>query len=338
MSETANIAAIAHKVQNDIFNVFFWDLHAQQDSNFDCVHESHVTNTGKQKSTHPGDVVFSYLDPYLNRRIFLHTDLKAYARSTIKQYKIRNALKSLAMTIECAALTDSWRKKFLATDEGPYDVRGLLFVVNHDNKAPTKFRQLLSGISRQQVPVARGQILHVLGPENVSDLYSVATDIKLSIQDRKIAPSYRFLYPDLTLWKRHTAEEERVGATIEMLLSPYFILRHPGLTDEAGHQIQRRGSVVYYSRPGETVEEFVYLLDSLSRYQLVHEKEDLRIRVFCRNRSNDIKNNFDKAKRRYCQMWGFEGGREEEINSITIDSIQQITPNYRADELGWKES
>jgi hypothetical protein len=165
----------------------------------------------------------------------------------------------------------------------------------------------------------------------------VATDIKLAIQDGAISSHYRFFYPDLTLWKRKTADDERTGATIEMLLSPYFVLKHLAVHDEDGNIVQKRGSLVYYARKGDTIDEFVYLLDSLSRYQLVNSQEQLRIRVFNRDASPDIKNNFHKAKKRYCQIWKFDGGREDEINAITIDSIKQILPNYKADELGWKE-
>lgn len=337
MSETKNIAAIAGKIQNDIFKVFHWELHAQEDTNFDCVCDQHESDKGVKKKTHPGDVVYHYFDPYANRRIFLHTDLKAYAKKSIQQTKIREALKSLAMTVECAAITDSWRTKFQAVEDGPYEVRGLLFVANHDNKTPGRFRELLKGIALKNIPVAKGQILHILGPDNIADLFSIATDIKLSIADKQIGASYRFFYPDLTLWKRHTADDERVGATIEMLLSPYFVLKYSQVSDESGTLLRRRGSLVYYSRPGTTVEEFVYLLDSLSRHQLVNSQEDLSVRVYCQDGSADIKNNFDKAKKRYCHMWGFEGGREQEITSITIDSIQRVLPNYKADELGWNE-
>lgn len=337
MSETKNIAAIAGKIQNEIFKVFHWQLHAQEDANFDCVSSDHMSENGQKKKTHPGDVVYHYFDPYLNRRVFLHTDLKAYSKSSIKQNKIRDALKSLAMTVECAAVTNSWRTKFQSTEEDPFEVRGLLFVANHDNKSPGRFRELLKGIALRNIPVAKGQTLHILGPDNIADLFSIATDIKLSILDKDISTLYRFFYPDLTLWKRHTAEDERVGATIEMLLSPYFVLKYSPIADEKGIVLKRRGSIVYYSRPGSTVEEFVYLLDSLSRYQLVNSQEDLRVRVYSRSGSKDIKNNFDKAKKRYCQMWGFEGGREQEISSISIDSIQQLSPNYKADELGWNE-
>jgi hypothetical protein len=238
--------------------------------------------------------------------------------------------------VECAQISPGWPKKFLADESHPYEVRGLLFVANHDNKATSKFSDLFKGISKTNLTVAKSQILHDLGPLEISSLYSVATDIKLSIHDKKISPVYRFLFPDLTLWKRHAVDDQRLGATIEMLLAPYFILKHLSVFDDNGGEIERPGSVVYYSRAGDTVEEFVYLLDCLSRYQLVNSREQVRIKAFHRDRSSDLKNNFDKAKTKYCQMWGFDGDRELEIMSIPIDGIQQTLPNYVPDEIGWK--
>jgi hypothetical protein len=336
MAENENIAQIANKISGDIFKVFHWDLHAQNNTNFDCVLDSHTTEEGKHKITHPGDVVFHYFDPYLNKTVYLHTDLKSYAKSSIQAKRIRETLQSLAMTIECANVSESWRKKFLPADGHTYEVRGLLFVANHDNKATTRFSQLFGGISKKNIPLARNQLIHVLGPVEISGLYSIATDIKLRIADKQISPLYRFFYPDVTLWKRHTPDDQRTGATIEMLMAPYFILKHNAVSDETGVQLQRPGSVVYYGREGGSVNEFVYLLDCLSRYQLVNSREQIRIRASHPQRSSDIKNNFEKAKRRYCSMWGFEGDREQEVLSIPIDGIQHTTPNYVPDEIGWK--
>ena len=335
MAETANISQVANKISNDIFKVFFWEMHSQQDTNFDCVSDDHKTESGAKKLTHPGDVVFHYIDPYLNKRIYLHTDLKSYKKSTLQQTKIRESLKSLAMTVECTVISESWRKKFLPIDHEVYEVRGLLFVANHDGKAVEKFSPLLGGISKTNISVGKGQILHVLGPAEITSLYSIATDIKLAIADKKLSPLYRFFYPDLTLWKRHTADDQRIGATIETLLSPYFILKYPAIT-EVGNTILRPGSVVYYSRDGATVDEFVYLLDSLSRYQLVNSRENIRVVAFKRERSPELKNNFEKAKHRYCNMWRFEGDRAAEVHAITIDAISQISPNYTPDEIGWR--
>lgn len=336
MAETANISEIAKKISNDIFNVFYWELYAQNDANFSCVLEHHLTEKGDQKATHPGDVVFYYHDPYLNKQIYLHSDLKSYGKSSINQKKIRGALNSLAWTVECAHLSPSWRKKFLKDDQEIHEVRGLLLVANHDNQAPRKFAELLKKISKTAIAVAESQILHVLGPDAITDLYAVATDIKLLKHDNKLPANYRFFYPDLTLWKRQIADDQRTGATIELLMSPFFIIKHSAVKVE-DEMTTTAGSLVYYSRKGETVEEFVYLLDSLSRYQLVNSKEQIRIRAFNPERSLEMKNNFDKAKVRYCRTWGFDGDREAEINAITIDSVQQNNPNYSPDEIGWKE-
>ncbi|UOD27676.1 hypothetical protein INH39_19450 [Massilia violaceinigra] len=337
MAETVNTAEIAKKISSDIFNVFHWHVVPQEDANFECVLEHHLTKGGdKKKSTHPCDAIFYYLDPYLNKVVYFHTDLKSYAKSSIQIGKVREALNSLAMTVECAHVSTEWKKKFPRNDDENFDIRGLLFVANHDNKAPLSFGAHLSNISKSNLNIAKDQILHVLGPKEISELYSVATDIKLLIFDKKLPPLYRFFYPDLTLWKRHTTDDQRTAATIETLMSPYFILKHEALKDDTGEPIQRPGCIVYYSRNGATVEEFIYLLDSLLRFQLVSAKEQVRIRVFNRDIDAYMKNNFAKAKERYCQSWGFDGDRESEIKDITIDAISKIEPNYSPDDMGWK--
>lgn len=337
MAETANIAEIAKKILNDIFGVFFWELRPIEDTNFDCVLDEHHSPTGKDKASHPCDVLFHYVDPYLNKTVYLHTDLKSYAKKSLQQKKIRDALNSLGMTLACAHVSQSWRDKYPREDGEAYEIRGLLFVANHDGKAPLDFSPQLNKITKNNLTVAKSQTLHVLGPRQISDLYSIAADIKLSIHDKKLSQRYRFFYPDLTLWKRLVADDVRTAATIETLMSPYFILRHDAIKDENGAVTLNVGSLIYYSRPGETVDEFVYLLDSLLRFQLVKANEIIRIRLFNREKSSNFKNNFDKAKVKYCKTWGFEGTRVEEINAITIDSISQMSPNYSPDEIGWKE-
>ena len=336
MAENENTAAIANVISSTIFKVFHWELHAQNNTNFDCVLPSHKNEEGKTKLTHPGDVVFYYLDPYLNKIIYLHTDLKSYKKGSIQAKKIREALNSLAMTIECAHQSPNWRTKFKAVDNHQYEVRGLLFVANHDNKATKRFGELLKSISKSNLPIAKGEQLHVLGPVEITSLFCVATDIKLLVHDQKISAAYRFFYPDQTLWKRQVPDDQRTGATIEMLMAPHFILRHSAVMD-GGKTITPAGSVVYYARQGNTVEEFVYLLDCLSRYQLVNSREQIQIRAFHPDRSLNLRNNFGKAKQRYCDMWGFEGDRAQEIMLITVESVPQTNPNYSPDEIGWKQ-
>lgn len=77
-----------------------------------CNNENHKSSGGKPKSVHLADVVFYYNDPYLKKRIYLHTDLTSYAKDSISTVKLRDAFKSLCMTIECAKDSDDWRAKY----------------------------------------------------------------------------------------------------------------------------------------------------------------------------------------------------------------------------------
>ncbi|ENE5100266.1 hypothetical protein ABNJ98_003157, partial [Enterobacter hormaechei] len=75
--ETQNISEMAEKISADLFKWFKWELVGATNENFPCMKsDQHKTKAGK----HPTDVVFSYKDPYLNRTIFLNTDLKSYVK------------------------------------------------------------------------------------------------------------------------------------------------------------------------------------------------------------------------------------------------------------------
>ncbi|MES2833049.1 MAG: hypothetical protein V4695_13795, partial [Pseudomonadota bacterium] len=96
MAETINIGEVAAKISKEIFRHFFWETHQKKDDNFKCNNENHVGDGKKPKETHPGDVVFYYEDPYLGRRIYLHTDLKSYGTDSINATKLRGAFTNLS--------------------------------------------------------------------------------------------------------------------------------------------------------------------------------------------------------------------------------------------------
>lgn len=339
MGESKNIGEIAERISEDIFRAFHWEIHGQKDENFECHNPDHQSKSGKEKKTHPGDVVFHYLDPYVNKRIHLHTDLKSYGKNTINSSNVRTALQSLAMTIECASTSESWRNKFLASETETEELRGLLFVANHDNDYQGFFDELLGKVNTAGLPIAKGQYIHVLGPKQINALYTVANDISRLMTNNTLNRNYKFFYPDVMLWKRMLVDDSRTPATIELLTAPYFILKHDEIRhpDNPAEVTHKKGSIVYYSRSGETVEEFIYLIDALLRYQLVTSEESVRIRVFNQSRSDAMKNNFLKAKQRYCSEWGFHKQRADEIESIKIDSVNAVIPNYCPEEIGWKD-
>ena len=132
MGEPANIADVARMVSKDIFRKFGWHMHPKCDDNFDCTNDSHKNVRGNEIDQHPTDVVFSYQDPYLGRQIKLLTDLKSYGGKTITYQKLRSALRSMALSIECASQSEQWREKFGVLPDESHEVRGFLFVHNHD--------------------------------------------------------------------------------------------------------------------------------------------------------------------------------------------------------------
>lgn len=125
--ETSAIQRVAGKISEDIFSVFKWNSAAREDMNWDCCQEAH------SKKTHPSDVVFYYIDPYEEEMVYLNTDLKSYAEGTIGKKIVEGALTSLALATECANVSEEWRMKYVHEESLGYNVRGLLFLYNHDN-------------------------------------------------------------------------------------------------------------------------------------------------------------------------------------------------------------
>ncbi|MDN7909080.1 hypothetical protein [Burkholderia cepacia] len=330
MAETSNIGEIAAKISKDIFKHFLWETHPKRDDNFQCANESHVGEGGKPKGTHPGDIVFHYDDPYLGKRIYLHTDLKSYASDSITATRLRGAFKSLCMTIECAKESAEWREKYSVDASEPHDVRGMLFIHNHDNGYEKSFYDAIDRIDLQKLPVAPGSILHFLGPHDIQRLYSIGNDIiRLKVED-DLPKEYTFFYPDLVM-KRRQGDVWWQAATIETLTGPYIIIKHGAIN---GHG---SGYVIYYNRSGDSPEEFEYFLDSLSRYQMLESSEKIRIRVTGEKAISDLKSIFHTAKKKYAKAWGFDPAREAILDKIEIDRVTSVASTYNPGDMGWKE-
>ena len=326
MGETANIAEAAQRISKDIFKYFGWHMHPRRDVNFDCVNQEHQGSGGKPKSKHPTDAVFSYDDPYLGVRVHLLSDLKSYAADTITHGKIRSALKSLAMSVECANVSEDWRTKFLVESE-TNEVRGLLFVHNHDKQYRKLFYDELKKVHTNTLPIAPNTCLHYLGPDDIQRLYTTANDIIRLRAENELSENYTFYYPDLVLYRRQ-GDVWGQSATIESICGPFLIIkdRNQG----------KSGFVVYYNRAGATTDEFVYLLDCFSRYQMIDSDESIRIRVVSREADGDLKSRFLSATMKYAKAWGFDPKRTEILEKIEIERVTAVTDNYDPGDLGWR--
>lgn len=296
MAETINIAEIAVKLSKDIFRHFHWKLHPKKDDNFVCFNPNHKVAGGEaQKSTHPCDAIFYYDDPYLGREIFLHTDLKSYKTSTLNSGKLRTALRSLAMSVECAQVSDDWRTKYSVDPNGTHQVRGMLFVHNREADGVDKFSTALAGVRLDGLPIARGSILHFLGPHDIQRLHSITTDMLRLKGAGELPAKYTFFHPDLVTVRRQGDIWDQ-PATFEMMTGPFLIVRHGEEEPTCP-----RGYLVYYNRPGRRAEEFEYFLDYMSRLQMLDSDETLRIRMCARDADEEFRSHFQLAKEKYAR-------------------------------------
>ena len=134
MAENGPREEIAKNVSSKLLSIFKWEQYGPYDQDFPCrKQDKHLDKVKNQKHTHPVDVVFGYKDPYSNKNILFNTDLKSYGKGSISPTKIEEALISLAKTIDCAENSTHWQTKYLIP-AGDFEVRGLLFVYNHDNQ------------------------------------------------------------------------------------------------------------------------------------------------------------------------------------------------------------
>lgn len=344
--ETANIAEVANKVSKDIFKFFRWEKMPIMDENFPChkvdLHKKKKSKKDNPSHTHPVDTVFRYFDPYLNKYIYLNTDLKSYKKGSIKPSEVKKAIESLAKTLDCAMSSVEWKKKYVLDSES-YIVRSLLFIYNWDKDYDSDLMGELAKLKLGDIPLSTDGVIHVLGPDQITYLYSVVKDIEGLIAKQELpSDDYSFLYPDLVLHKAH-GDQRLYPATIETLCSPYMILKHGPVMEfkEVNGELKKTqknssGYVIYYNESGKTDSEFVYLFDVLSRLQILSSQNTIKFRVANLSVDNSIRSNFERAKHKYVADWGLDGHRKHDLDRIEFDTVSATSPNYSPGMLAWR--
>jgi len=234
------------------------------------------------------------------------------------------------MTVECAQSSNHWREKYSVDINEAHEVRGLLFVHNHDHQYTKSFFEAIEKIDLQNLSLPAGAIIHYLGPSDIQRLYSIGNDIVRLQNNNELNRDYTFYYPDLVMVRRH-GDGLKQAATIESMTGPYLILKH-GKSDDLD-----AGYLIYYNRPGSSPEEFEYFLDCLSRYQMLEGEHLIRIRVTDDSASDDLKTNFQMAKNKYIRAWGFDPARQTILDNIQIERITSVTSTYSPGDIGWRE-
>lgn len=336
VAETEQIARMAEKVSRDIFLGFGWKKVGPTNQNWNCVRSDvHKLSNGMSRNTHPSDVVFYYDEPYRAIRTYVNTDLKSYASGSITKASIAGAARNLIDSVECANISSEWQELYCQEGRSA-EVVGLLFVYNHSADYDRRFNRLLMTVSDESLIIRQpDQKVFVIGPEDIVRLNTIAVDMAM-LAGRKEIPyqsEWSYFYPER--FDQRTVHADRCPATLEMLLGRWVLLDVPAL-DESGHPTNQRKLVVYYSASGATVDEFVYLIDSLFHYQCFRLFESIDVRLV--GPTKNAVNNFHKAKTAYARQHevrlGVAGLDEERARKLTCESVTIAKSQFSEIELG----
>ncbi|MDP1530953.1 MAG: hypothetical protein Q8M05_16370 [Rhodoferax sp.] len=322
MAETINIAKMAEKLSKEIFAEFLWKRMTPTNINWPC--ESQDAHKVK---THPSDVVFYYDEPYTQARTYINTDLKSYAKGSITVGAIRSAIESLARSLGCAETSEEFRTKFLHEHVSP-DICGLLFVYNHDGEYDKDFSGLLGQIKNEKLDIPTKSKIVVFGPRDIFWLNNVHHEIAYMRGGGGILPDRehcKYFYPHLVR-RKNVQLEHATAATLEMLTAPWIILSYINPKKQ-----NRKGFVIFYRKRGESVEEFLYLIDNLMHYQVLVDETDIYIKTL--DAHPNAAAFFDKAKDQYVEE--YEGGSDirDRLNTIVFAQINDVRTKFSEAEL-----
>lgn len=323
MAETANIAKMAEILSQDVFAEFQWQKIGPLNQNIPCLREEQ-----HGVKTHPTDIVFYYDEPYSPVRTYVNVDLKSYAAGSISVAIVRAALESLAKAITCAEISQVWQERYVLNTDTP-EICGMLFIYNHDGEYDRRFNQILAQIKVESLDIPKNSKIVVLGPQDVFWINNVMHEIAFMRGGRGILPARefcRFEYPHLVRKKKVQLEKAR-AATLEMLTAPWILL---SFVDPK--KSNRKGFVLFCRRSGETVEEFLYLLDYLMHYQILVSDTDVYLKFL--EPSTNAAALFDKAKAQYLEEVGGAEELKGRLATIVFGQMNEVRTKFSDVELG----
>ncbi|MBI5250744.1 MAG: hypothetical protein HY912_14735 [Desulfomonile tiedjei] len=309
-------------MSKELFSEFLWEQVGPWNWNWPC--EEKERHNAK---THPSDIVFYYDEPYTLARSYINCDLKSYARGTISTGKVCAAIEGLARALTCAEKSDEWRNKYIHNDVSP-GICGLLFVYNHDGEHDKDFSGLLDAVKHETLDIPKKSKIVVFGPKDIFWLNNVRYEI-VQMRGTGELPARehcRFFYPHLVRKKKVQLEHAK-AATLEMLTGPWIILSYADPKSR-----NRRGVVIYYRRRGESVEEFLYLIDYLMHYQVLVDDTDVQIKTLDAHR--DAPAFFGKAIDQYIDQCDGATDIKKLLDSIKYGQINQVQTRFSELDIG----
>lgn len=327
MAENEHKARQAEIMASELFGEFFWHKLGPTNHDWPCEEpERH------EVKTHPCDVVYYYDEPYAPRQTYVHCDLKSYAKGTISSAAVRSAVESLAKQVACAEKSDTWRKLH-THDRVTFSVSGLLFVYNHDGEYEADFQKNLISIAPESLQLPRGSKLFVLGPKEIFWLDNIRDEIQRlrgKSNPELPGPDYCFFFHPQLIRRANLQVKKAKAATLETLTSPIIILEYIDPKGSAS-----RGVIVFYARPGETPDEFMYLIDTLRKYELLDDRTKVVIKTL--DASAISSPTFQKAQQQYIEgLAGLDVDTDlgDYVKAIRYEPMTRIKTTYSEIDLG----
>lgn len=328
MSETANIAQMAVQLAKSISRFAGWEQVGPNDIDWQCVQPHH------KKDTHPADAVYAYRDPYDGKLTQVLFDFKSLAAQSISARGIVAALKNLALSLDCAMVSDSFGDLFPTPHDEDKKVIACLFVYNHDHAYTKNLNNHIANNIKDDWPKLKAQSeIIILDPETLIYLNSIQNDYWVAKGQENIPnDAVGFFQPDHQLQYHRRSCSNRYGAPLmlEQLVAPFHIIRYG--TNQAG----KEGYILYYRGKGETSDEFIHLIDYLFTYQVMDHASKIIFKL--PNATNISPPNFQKAKKEYADMVApnltVAKMIFDRLDIIDMMSIPTVKPQFFESEIG----
>lgn len=320
MGETEAIAQMAEKIADEIFSEFFWDKLGPVNQNWAC-----VKNDRHDRKTHPADVVFTYAEPYRNENTYALFDLKSYSKGAISKPKMRAAIESLATAVECAQVSSDFQTLYQLRGQNT-NIIGVLFVYNHDGEYDADFHNNIPNIGLEAFQFPKDSRIIVMGPKDISDLYTITADmVSLRGKAKPALPPREhctFYYPDLD--GKALMQRGKAAASIECIMGPWIGIAHS--------KEQHSGLLLYYKRPGKSRDEFLYLLDYLLHFQQLKDGFEIEIRLT--NPDKNAEANFQHAVQEYIRQINCSADLRLQLSAIKCSRVPSFRREFSKTAIG----
>lgn len=333
MSETSKIAEMAVNLARKLLPKLYWqEVNGPKDTSWPCVKPEH------DKKDHPTDAVYRFIHPYTGRENYIIFDFKSMASDSIQPTNITSALKSMALTLDCSRVSDTWNKRYAGNTS--HDNIGALLVYNRDDNYKKNLinhidDKLFDKFPEQWPQVPKRQEVIIISPETVVFLNSMYSDLAELESEEKIP----------RMDKRGFYHPDKILNDSSRLLAPKEYYETPLLPDQIDSNIiirchypksEKFDFIVYYRDKGECHEEFMYLFDQLISYQIVNQANSIQIRAY--DPDENAFPLFEKAKELFSNFSSHDDFivkvMMERLEMITFSSFDKKIPKYFEVEVG----